>query len=480
LLLIYGLAWTVLPAVLAPSFPLDVVEGIAWGHEWQWGYYKHPPLPAWLLYPAYQGLGRFGPYLLSQLSILLALSYVYRLSRQWLDAPRAALAAALPYAIYYYGWPTLEFNHNIAQIPVWAALAWHAQNAALRQRGRDWVWLGAWAGVAVLTKYSTGVLLLCLAVFFLLKPQRGLWRGVGPWLALGVATAVAAPHLLWLWHHDALPLTYLAARSQQTDSLAALQSALAFVGAQVLAHVPLLLVALLAGVRVWDWRVRQLPAEGRTWLLTVSVAPAVLTVGVALLGGATLHDMWGTPMWNFSGLLLLAGLPAMTQRQSRTLWRGLGVWMVLITTLMSAYLALGQSWRGRASRMDWPSRAMTQQAQHTWRALSSCPLRVVAGESWEAAQAAIGQVPMASILIAGDPRFSPWITSDRLQHQGALLVWRQTVLDQEAPVVGELPAAPAPGWQIAEGQWTLAWPLDARQAPLQMGWRAYVPPACRR
>jgi hypothetical protein len=30
------------------SLPLDVVsDGLSWGHEWQWGYYKHPPLPSW-------------------------------------------------------------------------------------------------------------------------------------------------------------------------------------------------------------------------------------------------------------------------------------------------------------------------------------------------------------------------------------------------------------------------------------------------
>ena len=40
--------WTMLPVLTQPNAPLDTLEMIYWGHEWQPGYYKHPPLPAWL------------------------------------------------------------------------------------------------------------------------------------------------------------------------------------------------------------------------------------------------------------------------------------------------------------------------------------------------------------------------------------------------------------------------------------------------
>ncbi len=241
-LLAYVAAWTVLPALLAPSMPFDVVEGIAWGHEWQWGYYKHPPLPAWLLYPAYVGLGKFGPYLGGQLSIVLALVYVYRLARELLGPERAGLAAALLYGVAYYTWPTLSFNHNIAQIPVWAALAWHAHAAMQRNRTRDWVWLGVWAGLGLLTKYSSAVMLACLAAYLVLGPQRRLLRQRGPWLAL-----VVAPHALWLWQHDGMPFTYLAERSQRLHGRWAQRAGLRFLLAQAVMHLPLLALLLACG-----------------------------------------------------------------------------------------------------------------------------------------------------------------------------------------------------------------------------------------
>ena len=49
-LFLYFIIWAFAPFILTSSYPLDVPEGIYWGREWQWGYYKHPPLSSWILY----------------------------------------------------------------------------------------------------------------------------------------------------------------------------------------------------------------------------------------------------------------------------------------------------------------------------------------------------------------------------------------------------------------------------------------------
>ncbi len=48
-LAVHVLIWWLLPALLQHNLPLDVIELLAWGREWQIVYYKHPPLPAWIL-----------------------------------------------------------------------------------------------------------------------------------------------------------------------------------------------------------------------------------------------------------------------------------------------------------------------------------------------------------------------------------------------------------------------------------------------
>src|SRR5262245_49568043 len=42
------LLWIALSVLTIPNAPLDVIEQLFWGHEWQLGYHKHPPLAAWI------------------------------------------------------------------------------------------------------------------------------------------------------------------------------------------------------------------------------------------------------------------------------------------------------------------------------------------------------------------------------------------------------------------------------------------------
>ena len=38
--------WILAVVASHPNAPLDLVEWLSWGGVWQWGYCKHPPLPA--------------------------------------------------------------------------------------------------------------------------------------------------------------------------------------------------------------------------------------------------------------------------------------------------------------------------------------------------------------------------------------------------------------------------------------------------
>ena len=44
-LALHAAVWTALPALLYPNLPLDLIEALMYGREWQLGYDKLPPLP---------------------------------------------------------------------------------------------------------------------------------------------------------------------------------------------------------------------------------------------------------------------------------------------------------------------------------------------------------------------------------------------------------------------------------------------------
>lgn len=495
--LLYLLAWSLVPPLLSSSFPLDVVESLTWGREWQWGYYKHPPLAPWVLHLFWRAFGEVGPYLLSQVCIATTLWFVWCTGRRLMAPERALIGTVLTMSVFFYTRPALEFNHNIAQMPVWAALGWCLLAALQDGRKRQWLLLGVLAGLGMLTKYSVGILLACLGLYLVLSPARRVLRQSGPWLGLALALIVFAPHLVWLWQTDWLPLAYASRRAAaEGGSHGARLAAVMFLGTQLLNHLPMALIVLVAALGARralrraaaphtspasvGWRLHT-PWPG--YLLALALGSGLLVTLLGLLLGLRLHDMWGVPMWAFSGLLVAASLPtAWLEPMRPRLLRGLAVWLVLISVVCGAYQAYGAQWRHRPSRTDWPEAALGAQAQTAWNAQSKCPLDTVAGDYWLAGMVVVASPDRPSVLVNGDARFSPWVTEQRLRDHGALWIWQDSAPGQPAatPPAPLNQLQPGPGMRWHEGVWSTAWPHDPAGQPLTVHWRAYVPEACAR
>src|SRR5436305_2489130 len=77
-LVLHFLVWTALPALLYPNLPLDLIEGLTYGHEWQLGYDKLPPLPWWMIELLNRVLGIDAAfYALAQLAVIAAFALVW-------------------------------------------------------------------------------------------------------------------------------------------------------------------------------------------------------------------------------------------------------------------------------------------------------------------------------------------------------------------------------------------------------------------
>lgn len=489
--LVYVAAWSVLPALLGHSFALDVVESLSWGKEWQWGYYKHPPLAPIVLHVFHALFGKFGPYVLSQLCIAVTLWMVWCTGRRLLDPQRALLGTLLTMGVAYYNFPAIEYNHNIAQMPIWAALGYCFVAVLQDGRLRQWLALGLIAGLGMLTKYSIGVLLLTFGLYVLGSAQhRPALRTPGPWLAVLVMLVVCAPHLLWLQEAQGLPFVYASERSLAQSGNPRLE-ALLFPVTQLGAHVPLLLVLAWA----W-WRTRRAAADqgvmstpasrwythSPTLLLVLTLLPALIVVLLGVGLGLRLRDMWGSPMWAFSGLLVVALLPdlRLALLQPRLL-RGVALWLLLVTAFMVVYMHWGAELRKRAARVDWPAAAIGQLADQSWQAHTDCRLDVVAGDYWLAGLVSAYGQTRPSVLIDGDARFSPWVDAERLRTHGALWVWQDkggpAPAQPPEPLAGLLPSDVFVQHDTVSQH---AWPHAPQGAPLQLHWRVYLPAACVR
>jgi 4-amino-4-deoxy-L-arabinose transferase-like glycosyltransferase len=162
--------WTLVPYFSNQNLPLDVIEALAWGTDLSWGWDKHPPLSVFFPEVFYQIFGRqdWAYYLLSQIFIIVAFIYVFKLAREFLKNDLLALVSVLILeTIYFYNFTSPEFNVNVSQIPFWALTTYFAWQSYKNNKVQNWILFGVFAALGFLSKYLFIYLLISLKLFFI-------------------------------------------------------------------------------------------------------------------------------------------------------------------------------------------------------------------------------------------------------------------------------------------------------------------------
>lgn len=453
-LILRTLAWT-LVAFAQPNPPLDVVEWLAWGRQWQLGYAKHPPLAAWVAEFVYRLTpGSFlGLYLTSYLAVAGAIICVWRVARQVLP-PRTALAATLCLdGVLFLGSAAAEFNNQVLLLAFWAFAIERFVAAVRDDRRRDWVLVGLALGLAMLCKYSTVLLIVPLAGWWVWQAQARRWHRLG--LVAGVAFMVVLPHLVWLIANNFPPLRYAAQRMAGDEgAMDPRLSGISFLFTQALRVLPGLLLLLPLLKPVW----RNLDAEGRqvrSLLLAAVVGPIALHLALALLVGVHLRDIWGAPLWTFAGLLLVLCVETVETgrawRRTRLLWA-----VVFVTSLTVAGVAnvYGSGLRDRPMRIHCPGALLAEEVTARYQQRYGQPPAIIAGDWWLAGNVCCharhrpmlygSREPSAPGLdvrtrrepqcfLSPEPGASPWTSDADLLARGGVLVWDAEVYGEDVP-----------------------------------------------
>jgi len=467
--------WTMVPWLLSISLPLDVVQdGLAWGHEWQWGYYKHPPLPPWTVEVFFNLFGDIGPFLLSQICVGLTFALVYKIGRELMPRREAAIGTVLLVGVFYFSVPTPEFNHNVAQLPVWAAMTLAYVKVLKTRALRWWIALGLFTGLGMMTKYSSAVLLATMLLHAATTPTaRTVFRSPGPYLAAMVATIVLVPHLYWVIQHNYTTIGFFVARAGRAQNI--WQDGLApvnFLAAQMLDIAPAIVIAGFAGLLSLRCFPRDLGNENLRLLVFLGLGPALLTAAFSLVTGFGLRTMWAMPMWNLTGLLLVQAFCARWEKVS--LRRLAAATTLVFAAMPLAYAidtAVGPAILRLPSRTQWPDREIANRLASDWSLMTHKPLRIATGDTWISSLIAMRQAPRPSVWINGSYREAPWITPARVSGAGALVVW-QIGRHGEAPPSN---LASLPGFRRG-GVERFGWPRSPKEKPIQIGW-GIVPPS---
>lgn len=464
-LLLFAVVWLLVLNGTTRVAPADNIEQLNWVRSIQWGYYKHPPLPTWLLGAL---VWAFDPsaaltYLLGAACTLTSMALLWRFLSLVRGSHYATIALLAALCITYYNARLQFYNHNVVLMLATTCAALLAHAAMTRTGIRWWIGLGLALGLGTLAKYQMTVTGLCLLTFWI--SQRG-WKSrekrIGLGVSLLVALLVVAPHLYWLTTHDYQPIRYAMSSSLGEDlgASARLSTSAVWLADQLFNRaLPAWLLLLIAAA---PWRrsgrsgdpTRAGLQDGTAALLICwGAVPLAFVVLLGITTGAELQPQWGTAFLLFSVpavMELLGWSEHSARKQTRRAliaFAGLQTLLVLVNFLTSP---LGPPrWRSKHQWESFDAATLAQQLAPRARVALGGPIRVVVGERALAGALSLGISEHPLVLIDGNYAFSPWVSPDVVARCGALRIGPKSELPQGNPVGVDFP--------------NLAWAIIARR-----------------
>lgn len=454
-LMLFAAVWLAHLSSASLSPPADNIEQLIWVHSLEWGYYKHPPLPTWLLWLPVQLFGAHGwiSYATGAALTLASMGLLWHLVSQLRGIRFASLTLLAVLCMSYYNGRLYYYNHNILLLFLSTASATLCWKAWTTGRQRWWAALGVALGLGMLTKYQIAVTMASVLVFWL--TQRG-WRDVrqrrGLLLAAMIALVLFVPHLEWLRSHDFGPVEYAFQSSLGVylSPQERLFDVLNWLADQLLSRaLPawLLLAMLLYRARMEEPPVAAATGRehcaGRALLLSWGLVPLLFMPLAGLVAGSTLQMQWGTPF------LLFAVPAALELTSKRVRWSGVPLSRAVkafaviqlsllllshLTSVRGPELLRNQHWR------SFDSKELARQLEAPARAaLLGGPICVVSGPVELAGALALALTDRPLVLIDGRYDRSPWVSTDLVNRCGMLQLQRDAQPPGGQPVGSMFP-----------------------------------------
>ena len=411
----------------------DNIEQFNWAQSLELGYHKHPPLPSWLLGVT---IKLFGPsvywaYALATLCLLGTAAFTWLIGRELLGERVAAAAVLLWGLNLTFSQRAQLYNHNTVLVLCVAATVWFAMRATAPGRAPFawWAAAGLAAGAALLSKYQAAVplagLLFALAGTGRLK-RPAQWAGL--LLASALIVLVCAPHAVWVVQHDFSTLRYASDAVESATFTQRLGFIVSFVANQLRIWFPALLAIGLA----WALSRRRgaaadaaprdaVAGDMAMWMFGLIWAGVAVLAVMALAAGVSLRNHWGVQALQFFCLWLAYRWDRRAPIDLRRLvWVALAVHAASLAWYATEHRDPGQVLSNRRIDTMYPARRLARSAVAHWAAITSCPLRYVAGTVFDA-----GLVSLYSggrLEVFDTDKATPWIHADELQRHGVLYV----------------------------------------------------------
>ena len=383
LLCLYHLIiWTIIPYFSNKNLPLDVIEALAWGQDFDLGYNKHPPLSAWIPGLLFKIFGNkdWIYYLLSQVFILISFIFLWKLSSFFLNKKSHILLSILAIeGIAFYTFDTPQFNVNICQIPLWIGTVYFFFKSIKDNKITDWIFLGVFSALGFLTKYIFIYLLISLffyLIFILTKKKKINFKFL---YALLIFFLITAPHFKWLIQNDFTTLYYALKRGglNEFNIYNHLLNPIKFLINQITILLPFLLLIyfLIKKIKI------RLPLNNEKFifLLFSFLLPFLLILITSIITGSRIRTMWMIPFYSLIGIFFIFLYQDQINFKKIKNFIILLIIFLIVSPILYSLRSIYSD-----SRTSYEGRKIASQIEREWKTISKDKISNVGFSEWYA------------------------------------------------------------------------------------------------
>ena len=379
--------WTFIPTLTNNNLPLDTIEALAWGSNLDWGFNKHPPMSAFFPELFFQIFGAqdWAYYFLSQLFVLVAFYYVFKVSYEILGNLKLSLISVLLLeSIYFYNFTTPEFNVNVCQLPFWSLVVYYSWKIydSKEIKFKDCFLIGFFAAIGFLSKYLfiyllVSIILLFIYLIFYKKNKKFDFKYI---IALEVFIVFLVPHLVWLFNNDFITITYGLKRTGLEDSgiFDHIKYPFLFLFKQIGILIPFFFLIWLLINKI-KFKIN-LKDKKLLFLIFINIMPIFLMFISSIILGSKIRTMWMTPFYLFFGLFFvyLFQLQINLKKINSFLYGFL--FLFFLSPILYSYVSISQT----DKRTDYPGKQIAAKVQKTWDQDFDKEIQFVTGNEWKA------------------------------------------------------------------------------------------------
>ncbi|HBM15538.1 MAG TPA: hypothetical protein DD381_04225 [Lentisphaeria bacterium] len=430
--IIWFLIWSFLPFFLFEGIFCDITEYVALtNQQFFWGHDKQPYFGMWLIKTtAWFGDLKAG-YFLSQICVLICSIAIWKLARACLSEALSLISVIFFLITPTYTCFSLDFCQNVQLQALWLLIILYFYKSLISQKYSDWILLGLFCGLGLMTKYFTAFLFVPMALFTLFTNEgRASFSKAGIYLCAILFLVIILPNFIWLVNNDFISFTYGIDEARLENIppfLNHFTSPLRVIGL-ILINFLFSIIMLFTLLRKRDSKsYSYVPNIYKKYVISMTLFPLILIILFTGVEGSYIKMEWLYPTVGMFGIFaMIFWRPDITKQKVNKclIYSGYATFFGILVTLYAVMYYFPYKYSSMAV-IPYPSPAISKDITKVWYDSYPAPVKYV-----------IGPYRFASMIAVCDPNhpetiYMNWDYRNRyplyksaVEEEGAILIWK--------------------------------------------------------